>query len=92
MNEILEQLRRSIEMRQQILDYAHDLDAKMNCLDDTLTEYVRQGFPSDLAAAYQKSCYNPDKQTINDLCATMTKGHVAYWDGIIALLREAAGE
>jgi hypothetical protein len=91
-NDLRVQLQRAMEMKEKIQDFTKELDRQMYGLDEKLTEYVKQGFPVDLASMYRSKYYTPDKERIDSLCSMMNKAHVEYWDDIIAGLRKAMGE
>lgn len=88
-NNVQIQLQKAIEMKDTVKSFAKILTQRMNDLEETLSQYVKAGFPEDIAANYYNYYYSPDRAIIDDLSKDMLNRHVDYLDKVIAELTEA---
>ena len=82
-NSIEVQLQKAIEMKEKVQDFAKNLQLRMDSIRNTLDEYIRAGFPVDIADHYRSIYYEPDRESINGLCQSMLNEHVEYLEGLI---------
>ena len=84
LNNVEIQLRKAIEMKGTVQEFAAVLKQRMSDLYDTLQYSVRAGFPSDIADTYTANYYAPDNEIIEELSKKMLTEHIHFLDNVIA--------
>lgn len=88
-NSVEVQLKKAIEMKDKVIQFAGDLVIKMQDLEAYLEQSVRAGFPEDIAKKYHEFYYVPDNNLIGTLSETMRKNHVDFLERVIENLTKA---
>lgn len=83
------QKQKMLEMRSFLGDFCVLLNGRIDGLKDKLEQFVKQGFPSDIAMYYLQSYYMPEKQEIDNLIQTVQTAHYGYIDEVVADIDEA---
>ena len=84
------QLQKAMEMKGTVQEFAAIIIQRMDTLNDMLENFVRGGFPEDIARTYYHNYYTPDYGIISDLNRKMLSDHVDFLDRVIADLKRAA--
>lgn len=88
-NNVEIQLQKAIEMRKMVQEFAEKLTQQMSNLNDEIDNYVRMGFPEDIAQKYRYYYFIPDNEIISQLSQEMLKEHIAFLDNVIVILERA---
>ena len=83
------ELQQAIAMKGRVEAFAITLRKRMNDLNGMIDQFVRAGFPSDIARTYRAKYFSPDNQIISDLSRKMGEDHVAFLKGVISDLKGA---
>ena len=88
-NNVETQLQKAIEMKEMVQEFAMKLTQQMSNLNDDIDEYIRMGFPEDIAEKYRYNYFNPDNEIISVLSQEMLNEHIEFLDKVIAILERA---
>lgn len=91
-NNVGVQLQKAQEMKAKVEEFSQILTQRMGEVEDNLENYVRAGFPEDIAATYHGGYYVPDRSIIDDLSKDMRTMHVDFLDRVIRDLTEAGDQ
>ena len=91
-NNVEIQWRKACEMRDKVQVFERRLTYNMRTLDEMLIDYVRCGFPEDIARKYYQNYYTPENQTIEEVSQDMRQRHVDFLDRVIAILDDARNQ
>ena len=87
-NNVRTQLEKTIEMKTVTQKFAQILRFRMDDLNNRLEQYVRMGFPEDIAQTYYSNYLTPCNGIISDLSRNMEREHVEFLDSIIVELKK----
>lgn len=87
-NNVEIQLQKAIEMREMVQEFAEKLTQQMSDLNDEIDNFVRMGFPEDIAQKYRYYYFIPDNEIISQLSQEILNDHMAFLDKVIAILKK----
>ena len=91
-NSVEIQLQKAIEMKEKTQEFSRILTRTMEELESMLEQFVRAGFPEDIAGTYYGGYYMPDRNIVDTLSNDIQTRHVDFLNRVIDDLKGAVDQ